>query len=69
MLVLTRKIGEEIDINNGAVTIKVLEVRSGQVKLGITAEKEFIILRKELVGKPKRVKEDKYLYSKDFEDL
>jgi carbon storage regulator len=50
MLVLTRKLGEEIVISNlSTITVKVLEVRSGQVKLGIEAPSKFKILRKELV--------------------
>jgi carbon storage regulator len=48
MLVLTRKLGEEILIA-GVVTVKVLEMRSGQVKLGIDAPKDIPVFRKELV--------------------
>ena len=39
MLVLTRKLGENIRIGD-SVKITVLEVRSGQVKLGIEAPPE-----------------------------
>jgi len=47
MLVLTRKLGENIRIGD-TVKITVLEVRSGQVKLGIEAPHETSVHREEV---------------------
>lgn len=47
MLVLTRKLGENIRIGD-SVKITVLEVRSGQVKLGIDAPPEVKVHREEI---------------------
>lgn len=47
MLVLTRKLGEDIRIGDD-ITVKVLEVRSGQVKLGITAPRKVAVHRAEI---------------------
>ena len=47
MLVIRRRAGETIRIG-GDVQIEVLEVTGAQVKLGITAPKDVLILRKEV---------------------
>jgi carbon storage regulator len=47
MLVLTRKVGERIRIGDD-VTVQVLEVRGGQVRLGLTAPAEVRIFREEI---------------------
>ena len=47
MLVLTRKIGERIRIGN-EVTVQILEVRGGQVRLGLAAPAEIRIFREEV---------------------
>ena len=47
MLVLTRKLGENIRIGDN-VKITVLEVRSGQVKIGIEAPPEIKVHREEI---------------------
>ena len=47
MLVLTRKLGENIRIGDN-VKITVLEVRGTQVKLGIEAPPEVIVHREEI---------------------
>ena len=47
MLVLTRKIGETIRIGD-EVTLQVLAVRGGQVRLGLSAPSEVRILRDEI---------------------
>lgn len=44
MLILTRKMGEGIVLNDN-VTIRVVEISKGVVKLGIDAPKEMLILR------------------------
>ena len=50
MLILTRKEQESIIINNN-ITIKILKMDRGQVKIGIDAPPEILILRDELVEK------------------
>jgi carbon storage regulator len=50
MLVLTRKLGENIRIGD-SVKIMVLEVRSGQVKLGIEAPLEVKVHREEIYAR------------------
>ncbi|MDY0263852.1 MAG: carbon storage regulator CsrA [Sulfurospirillum cavolei] len=47
MLILTRKTGEGIVLNDN-VTIRVVEISKGVVKLGFDAPKETLILREEL---------------------
>ncbi len=50
MLVITRKLGENIRIGD-AVKIVVLEVRSGQVKLGIEAPPDVKVHREEIYAR------------------
>jgi len=50
MLVLTRKLGENIRIGD-SVKITVLQVRSGQVKLGIEAPPEIKVHRDEIYAR------------------
>src|ERR1700678_3323767 len=47
MLVLSRKTGEQIVIRND-ITVKIVEVRNGVVRLGITAPKDVSIHREEI---------------------
>ena len=47
MLVLTRKIGERIVID-GQILIEVVAVQGSQVRLGIEAPPELVVLREEL---------------------
>jgi carbon storage regulator len=47
MLVLTRKVGETIRIGD-SVTVQVLDVRGGQVRLGLAAPADVRIFREEL---------------------
>ena len=47
MLILTRRVGETIKIGS-EIEVTVLEVRGRQVRIGIAAPDEVIILRKEL---------------------
>jgi carbon storage regulator len=49
MLVLSRKIGERIIINN-EITVEVLQIIGNRVRLGVTAPAGIPILREELVG-------------------
>ena len=47
MLALTRKKGEALVINNN-IEITVLEIRGDQIKIGISAQKDVPIYRKEV---------------------
>lgn len=48
MLVLSRKIGESIQIGDN-VTVTILDINRGQVRIGIAAPKTINILREELL--------------------
>lgn len=48
MLVLTRKTGESIQIGDN-VTVEILEMRGGRVRLGINAPGDVSIQRRELL--------------------
>jgi carbon storage regulator len=47
MLIITRKLGQRFVIGN-SITVTVLQVDKGKVRLGIDAPSEFKILREEL---------------------
>lgn len=49
MLILTRKISEEILMTNGVV-IKLLSIGRGNVSLGISVNKDVRIVREEIAG-------------------
>jgi len=49
MLVLTRGLRQQISIGDQMVTITVLEVKGGRVRLGIEAPDEVCVRRQELV--------------------
>ena len=53
MLILTRKLGEQITIGNDIV-ISLLEIKGGHVKLGIEAPKGISIHRQEIYERIKR---------------
>lgn len=48
MLVLTRKVGEQICVPQWDIVLTVLEVRGRKVRLGIAAPEEIDVVRKEL---------------------
>lgn len=52
MLVLSRKIGERIIIND-KITVEVLQIVGNRIRLGITAPAGVPILREELLSSPK----------------
>ena len=47
MLVLTRKLGEQIHISDGELTVTVIAIKGGRVSLGISAPPAFAIAREE----------------------
>lgn len=49
MLVLTRGLKQQIVIGDQKITVTVLEVKGGRVRLGIEAPPEVAVRRKELV--------------------
>lgn len=52
MLVLTRKVGEEIVIGNN-IRVRVLSIQGNQIRLGFVAPREVPIQRQELLaGEP-----------------
>ena len=53
MLVLSRKIGETIVINDN-ITMTVLGIQGGQIKMGITAPKDVSVHREEIFERIKR---------------
>ena len=55
MLILTRKIGEGIVLNEN-VTVKIIDISKGMVKLGFEAPKDMLILREELQQAVKEAK-------------
>jgi len=55
MLVLTRKVGEKIFIN-GNISVEVLEIENGRIRLGIVAPEEVKIARQELLKKEEQAK-------------
>lgn len=54
MLILTRKINEEVVINS-EIRIKILSISENQIKIGITAPENMEILRGEIYEKVKQV--------------
>jgi carbon storage regulator len=50
MLILTRRLGEGIQIGEG-ITVKVVDVKGKHVKIGITAPSEVPIFREEIYEK------------------
>ena len=53
MLILTRRVGEAVHIGNN-ITVRVLGVKGGQVRIGFDVPKEANVIRTELLNKPKK---------------
>lgn len=54
MLILTRKLGESVNIGDD-ITVTVLGVKGGQVKIGIKAPPESHIMREEVAARIKEL--------------
>lgn len=65
MLVVTRKAGEAIIINDN-IEVCILESKDGSVKIGINAPKDIKILRKEIIAE---IKEQNIESTKDLEKI
>jgi carbon storage regulator len=50
MLVLTRKVGEEIVIGDN-IRVKLVEIRGGKVRIGIVAPEDVVVDRQEIHDK------------------
>ena len=48
MLVLTRKKGEKIVVGKGLVTITIVDIKDGRVRVGIEAPRELSVHREEI---------------------
>ena len=56
MLVLTRKVGEQILIGED-IAVTVISIRGGQIRLGIAAPQDVVIRREELAPLPRNARE------------
>jgi carbon storage regulator CsrA len=52
MLVLTRRVNEKVVLPSLGVTVQVLSVGEGRVRLGVAAPADVKVLREELLPKP-----------------
>ncbi len=50
MLILTRKVGEALKLGQG-ITLRIIDIKGGQVRLGIDAPAEIPIYREEVYEK------------------
>lgn len=64
MLILTRKVNEEIRINSD-ITLKIISISENQIKIGVTAPIGVQILRGELYDKVKETTTDALQSSKE----
>jgi carbon storage regulator len=51
MLILTRRVGETLVIGDGSITVTVVGIREGQVRLGIKAPKSVAVHREEVFNR------------------
>jgi len=56
MVVLTRRIGEEINIGDGKILLTVTKIRGQQVEIGVVAPKEMAVRRAEFEQGPPQMK-------------
>ena len=50
VLILTRKVGETLTIGDN-IEVTVLEVRGGQVRIGVSAPRDVVVNRKEILNR------------------
>ena len=50
MLILTRRVGETLTIGDN-IEVTVLEVRGGQVRIGVSAPRDVVVNRKEILNR------------------
>lgn len=53
MLVLTRKIGETIDIADGKIKITIIDIDGSRISIGIDADRDIKVLRGEILERIK----------------
>ncbi|MBA2649678.1 MAG: carbon storage regulator [Legionella sp.] len=51
MLVLTRRLGQQIVIGNGAIQLKILRIQGGNIRIGICAPAHIAVDREEVFYK------------------
>lgn len=56
MLVLTRKIGEEVIIG-GSISVKITEIWGDKVRISVTAPPDTLVLRKEVMERNREFSE------------
>jgi carbon storage regulator len=61
MLVLSRKTSEKIVFPGSNITVQVLDIRPGKVRLGIEAPPEVQIMREELLDRPQQREMDDHV--------
>lgn len=54
MLILTRRVGETLIINNETITVTVLGVKGNQVRIGVEAPKDVQVHRQEIFDRIKQ---------------
>jgi carbon storage regulator CsrA len=59
MLVLSRRMHEKIVFPGFNITVQVLDIQSGRVRLGIEAPPEVKIMRNELLARPQEHRADR----------
>ena len=61
MLVLTRRVGEQIFLNKGQIKVKILFIRNGNVAIGIQAPPDVDVDREEIYYLKQENDEDRSL--------